>query len=50
MPVIWTDEPMQAQGSITGALWQHREEKNMRVLDTAESIRNVFCHPSGLRV
>lgn len=43
LPVIWTDEPMQAQGSITGALWQHREEKNMRVLDKAESIETFFA-------
>ena len=43
LPVIWTDEPMQAQGSITGALWQHREEKNMCVLDKAESIETFFA-------
>ena len=33
---------MQAQGSITGALWQHRG-KNMCVLDKAESIETFFA-------
>lgn len=43
LPVIQTAEPMQAQGSITGALWQHREEKNMRVLAGSEPVETFFA-------
>lgn len=42
LPVIGTDEPMQAQGSITGALWQHRDEKNLCVLEAAGSAEMFF--------
>ncbi len=43
MPVLQTNDSMQAQGAITGALWQHREEDKLCVFSQEVKTEDFFA-------